>query len=150
MDVSNKVPNVFVDNDRREDYENVILVECNGIKLGMQVGSEEEAYNLYSEYALKKGFSIQKWNKWEVDGILKQQEYVCSKQEYKQFEDPFKEKKNFKKFNHLETRMGCCARIRFDMKDDVFSVALLNDIHNHDFATQEEMCNLRSGRKVLC
>lgn len=46
--------------------------------------------------------------------------------------------------------MGCCARIRFDMKDDVFSVALLNDIHNHDFATQEEMCNLRSGRKVLC
>ena len=45
--------------------------------------------------------------------------------------------------------MGCCARIRFDMKDDVFSVALLNDIHNHDFATQEEMCNLRSGRKVL-
>ena len=75
---------------------------------------------------------------------------MCSKQEYKQFEDPFKEKKNFKNFNHLETRMGCCARIRFDMKDDVFSVALLNDIHNHDFATQEEMCNLRSGRKVLC
>ena len=63
MDVSNNVPNVFVDNDRREDYENVILVECNGIKLGMQVGSEEEAYNLYSEYALKKGFIIQKWNK---------------------------------------------------------------------------------------
>ena len=97
MDVSNNVPNVFVDNDRREDYGNVILVECNEIKLGMQVGSEEEAYNLYSEYALKKGFSIQKWNKWEVDGILKQQEYVCSKQEYKQFEDPFIEKKkNFK------------------------------------------------------
>ena len=97
MDVSNNVPNVFVDNDRREDYGNVILVECNEIKLGMQVGSEEEAYNLYSEYALKKGFSIQKWNKWEVDGILKQQECVCSKQEYKQFEDPFIEKKkNFK------------------------------------------------------
>ena len=54
---------MFVDNDKREDYENVILVECNEIKLGMQVGSEEEAYNLYSEYALKKGFSIQKWNK---------------------------------------------------------------------------------------
>ena len=45
--------------------------------------------------------------------------------------------------------MGCCARIRFDMKDDVFNVALLNDIHNHEFATQEEMCNLRFGRKVL-
>ena len=63
MDVSNNVPNVFVDNDKREDYENVILVECNEIKLGMQVGSEEEAYKLYSEYVLKKGFSIQKWNK---------------------------------------------------------------------------------------
>ena len=96
MDVSNNVPNVFLDNDKREDYENVILVECNEIELGMQVGSEEEAYNLYSEYALKKGFSIQKWNKWEVDGILKQQEYVCSKQEYKQLEDPFIEKKKLK------------------------------------------------------
>ena len=63
MDVSNNVPNVFLDNDKREDYENVILVECNEIELGMQVGSEEEAYNLYNEYALKKGFSIQKWNK---------------------------------------------------------------------------------------
>lgn len=45
--------------------------------------------------------------------------------------------------------MGCCARIQFDMKDDVSSVALLNYIHNHEFVTQEEMCNLRSGRKVL-
>ena len=63
MDVSNNVPNVFVDNDKREDYDNVILVESNEIKLGMQVGSKEEAYNLYNEYTLKKGFSIQKWNK---------------------------------------------------------------------------------------
>ena len=63
MDASTNVPNVFVDNDKGEDYENVILYDCNEIKLGMQVSSEEEACNLYNEYALKKGFSIRKGNK---------------------------------------------------------------------------------------
>ena len=55
--------NAFVavgDNDKREKFENVTLGECDEIKIGMQVRSEEEAYNLYNEYALKRGFSIRK------------------------------------------------------------------------------------------
>ena len=53
--------NAFVavgDNDKREMFENVTLGECDEIKIEMQVKSEEEAYNLYNEYALKRGFSI--------------------------------------------------------------------------------------------
>ena len=38
----------------------------------MQVSSDEEAYNLYNEYALNKGFNIQKWVTRKIDGVLRQ------------------------------------------------------------------------------
>ena len=83
--------NAFVavrDNDKREKFENVTLGECDEIKIGMQVRSEEEAYNLYNEYALKRGFSIWKAVKREYNGVTRQREFVCSKQGFKEFEDP--------------------------------------------------------------
>ena len=55
--------NAFVavgDNDKRENFENVTLDECDEIKIGMQVRSEEEEYNLYNEYDLKKGIQHSK------------------------------------------------------------------------------------------
>ena len=60
------------DNDKSENHENLILGEYYEIKPGMQVSSEEEAYNLYNEYALNKGFSIQKWVTRKIDGVLRQ------------------------------------------------------------------------------
>ena len=50
--------NAFVvvgDNDKRENFENLTLCKCEEIKIGMQVRSKEGEYNLYNEYALKKG-----------------------------------------------------------------------------------------------
>ena len=50
--------NAFVvvgDNDKRENFENLTLSKCEEIKIGMQVRSKEGEYNLYNEYALKKG-----------------------------------------------------------------------------------------------
>ncbi|KAF3965012.1 hypothetical protein CMV_010762 [Castanea mollissima] len=133
------------DNDKRESFENVTLGECDEIKIGMQVRSEEEAYNLYNQYALKRGFSIRKAVKREYNGVIRQREFVCSKQGFKEFEDP----SNVKKYHNLDVRTGCRARIRFDVKNDIWSVSHFNDTHNHEFATPEERCNLRSGRKVL-
>ena len=69
---------------------------------------------------------------------------MCSKQGFKEFEDLF----DVKKYNHLETRACCCARIRFDVKNDIWTVSHFNGIHTHEFATPEERCNLRLGRKV--
>ncbi|KAL4603110.1 hypothetical protein ACB092_10G102300 [Castanea dentata] len=122
------------DNDKRESFENVTLGECDEIKIGMQVKSEEETYNLYNQYALKRGFSIRKAVKREYNGVIRQREFVCSKQGFKEFEDP----SNVKKYYNLDVRTGCRARIRFDVKNDIWK-----------FATPEERCNLRSGRKVL-
>ena len=60
MDFSKNAFVVVGDNDKRENFENVTLDECDEIKIGMQVRSEEEEYNLYNEYALKKGIQHSK------------------------------------------------------------------------------------------
>ena len=57
MDFSKNVFVVVGDNDKRENFENVTLGECDEIKIGMQVRSKEGEYNLYNEYAFKKGDS---------------------------------------------------------------------------------------------
>ncbi|GMY26595.1 protein FAR1-RELATED SEQUENCE 5-like [Fagus crenata] len=145
MDFSKNVLHAVGDNDKRENNENVTLGECDEIKLGIHVSSEEEAYNLYNRYALKKGFSIRKGVRRMINGVIRQREYLCSKEGFKEFEDPF----NPKKLNHLDTRTGCCARIQFDVKNDIWSVLHFNDTHNYEFASPDEKCNLRSGRKVL-
>ena len=108
------------------------------------MSSEVEAYNMYNEYALKKGFSIRKVARQIVNGVVRQREFMCSKQGFKEFEDPF----DVKKYNHLETRTCCFARIRFDVKNDIWIVSHFNNIHTHEFASSEERCNLQSGRKV--
>ena len=123
MDISKNVLHAVGDNDKRENDENVTLGECDEIKLGMHVSSEKKSYNLYSGYALKKRFSIRKGVRRMVNGIIRQREYLSSKEGFKEFEDLF----NPKKFNHLDTRTGCCARIRFDVKNDIWSVSHFND-----------------------
>ena len=59
-------------NDEGGNIENVTFVESGEIKIGMQVSSEEEAYNMYNEYTLKKVFSIQKVAKRTVNGVVRQ------------------------------------------------------------------------------
>ncbi|GLU15038.1 hypothetical protein SLE2022_315680 [Rubroshorea leprosula] len=82
---------------------------------------------------------------WFVDGTLRQREYICSKQGFHRDGDSC----NVKKINHLETRMGCKARIRFTVSNGIWEVTHFNDEHNHELANQEERRNLRSGRKIL-
>ena len=47
-------------NDEGENIENVTFVESGEIKIGMQVSFEKKAYNMYNEYALKKGLAFEK------------------------------------------------------------------------------------------
>ncbi|KAG5543813.1 hypothetical protein RHGRI_016536 [Rhododendron griersonianum] len=59
-------------------------LESGELKVGMKVCSDDEAYNLYNEYALRKGFSIRRGNKrQDMNGILRQREYLCSKAGYR-------------------------------------------------------------------
>ncbi|PPS15675.1 hypothetical protein GOBAR_AA04903 [Gossypium barbadense] len=116
------------------------------IKVGLKVHSEEEAYNLYNQFALSKGFSIRKGNKRRsMTEPIRQREFLCSKSGYHEHEYIGK----VKKFNHLETRTGCQAKIRFTIEKGVWVVSYFNDHHNHHLATSQERINLRLGRKIL-
>ncbi|KAH1107196.1 hypothetical protein J1N35_010964 [Gossypium stocksii] len=80
------------------------------IKVGLKVHSEEEAYNLYNQFALSKGFSIRKGNKRRsMTEPIRQREFLCSKSGYHEHEDIGK----VKNFSCLETRTSCQAKIRF-------------------------------------
>ena len=72
MDFSVYALDTVGDKDKSENHENVILGEYYEIKFGMQVSSKEEAYNLYNEYALNKGFSIRKGGTQNTYGVLRQ------------------------------------------------------------------------------
>ena len=101
MDFSKNAFVAIGDNDKTENFENVTLGEFDEFKIGMQVRSEE-AFNSFKLYALKRGFSIWKAVKWEYNGVIRQWEFVCSNKVIK--------------YHNLDVRMGCCARIRFDVK----------------------------------
>lgn len=81
MDFSKNAFVAIGDNDKRENFENVTLGECDEFKIGMQVRFEE-VYNPYKLYALKRGFSIWKVVKRENNGVIRQREFVF-KQGYK-------------------------------------------------------------------
>ncbi|XP_058185560.1 protein FAR1-RELATED SEQUENCE 3-like [Rhododendron vialii] len=121
--------------------------DCSGeLKVGMKVFSKDEAYNLYNEYALRKSFSICRGNKCpDLNGILQQCEYLCSKAGYCKIGSIGE----VKEFNHLETRTDCRARIRFTIDNGIWTISHLNDDHNHKLASSEERRNSRSKRKVL-
>ena len=90
--------NAFVaigDNDKRENFENVTLGECDEFKIGMQVRSEEETSNSFKLYALKRGFSIRKVVKREYNGVIRQREFMCSNKVIK--------------YHNLDVRMGRCV-----------------------------------------
>ena len=70
MDFSENALDTAGDNDKSENHENLILEEYIEIKLGLQVSSKEEAYNLYNKYALNKGFSIRKGVTWKAAVVI--------------------------------------------------------------------------------
>ena len=48
--------------------------------LGMVVHSEDEAYKLYNDYAIRIGFSVQKEKIRYAKNVVRQRDYVCSKE----------------------------------------------------------------------
>ena len=96
--------------------------------------TEDEAYNLYSNYALQISFSIRKGKPRYFNGTknIRQREFLCSKGGFKIDEDPCEEK-NWKK---LETKTGCKAFICFTVENDVRRVTAFNPKHNHEWCAE--------------
>ncbi|CAL8997118.1 unnamed protein product [Prunus brigantina] len=115
--------------------------------LGRVVSTEEEAYNLYNNYATRVGFSVRKGQKrYNTKKVLRQFSYLCSKEGFRLDSDP----SELSKVSKLETRTGCKASIRFAFQDedDTWKVSYFVPEHNHELAKPEERQFLRSNRKV--
>ena len=122
-----------------------IIEDDEELKVGTQVHSDEEAYNLYNTYALRKGFSVRKSHiRRDTSNNIRLREFVCSKVGFAQDQDVFESTKHKK----LETRVGCKAMISFTVKDGIWTISHINSDHNHELAKPEERQFLRSGRKV--
>ena len=101
-----------------EDYLFVKWLENSDDNLLDKVAyTEDEAYNLYNNYALWTGFSIRKGKPRYFNGTknIRQHEFLCSNEGFKINEDCCEEK-NWKK---LETRTGCKAFICFTIENDM-------------------------------
>ncbi|XP_059669506.1 protein FAR1-RELATED SEQUENCE 5-like [Cornus florida] len=119
--------------------------DFNVLKIGMEVSSEDEAYRLYCEYALKKGFSVRKGNyRHGSGGVIRQREYLCAFSRQYRYGDP----SDLKKVRRLVTRMGCKASIRFSIINGMWKVSHFSDDHNHDFVAPEERQFLRINRNI--
>ena len=99
--------------------------------LGMVVHSEEEAYKLYNDYAIRIGFSVRKEKLRYVKNGVRQREYVCSKEGFPRDDGDHLDDKKFKR---LQTRIGCDASIRFTVTNGEWKVTHFNPNHNHELA----------------
>ncbi|KAK4589794.1 hypothetical protein RGQ29_020396 [Quercus rubra] len=110
----------------------------------MVVHSEEEAYKLYNDYAIRIGFSVRKEKLRYTKNGVRQREYVCSKEGFPRDGDHLDDKK----FKRLQTRTGCEASIQFTVTNGEWKVTHFNPNHNHELAKPEERPFLRGFENV--
>ncbi|KAK4434956.1 protein FAR1-RELATED SEQUENCE 5, partial [Sesamum alatum] len=137
---------VHLDSDQEDDDHLHSIEESHGNKLTMnayiaeverrllvQVAqTENEAYELYQDYANLVGFSVRKGKQYYVSGtnMLRWKSYLCSKEGVK---DERPRSKGTRKRN--TTRTECKAMIAFNIdKDGLWRVAKFVKEHNHEFA----------------
>ncbi|XP_075640620.1 protein FAR1-RELATED SEQUENCE 5-like [Castanea sativa] len=117
-------------------------------KLGIEFGSEQEAYDFYNECGRNSGFSIRKeWcNKRKKDGVVTSRKFTCCKEGNKA---PW-ERDGENKYERAETRTGCNAHmiIRLDKKKGKYFTHSLELNHNHILHIPQCAHMMPSQRKV--
>ncbi|XP_075660953.1 protein FAR1-RELATED SEQUENCE 1-like [Castanea sativa] len=117
-------------------------------KLGIEFGSEQEAYDFYNECGRNSGFSIRKeWcNKRKKDGVVTSRKFTCCKEGNKA---PW-ERDGENKYEWAETRTGCNAHmiIRLDKKKGKSFIHSLELNHNHILHIPQCAHMMSSQRKV--
>jgi zinc finger SWIM domain-containing protein 3 len=117
-------------------------------KVGIEFGSEQEAYDFYNEYGRAYGFSIRKdWcNKRKVDGVVTSRQFVCCKQGFK----VEWERDGQKTHERAETRTGCQAhmKIRLGKKNEKYYIHSFELNHNHALHVSQCAHMMPSQRKI--
>ncbi|XP_019178034.1 PREDICTED: protein FAR1-RELATED SEQUENCE 5-like [Ipomoea nil] len=152
----------FVDDNEYipDDFDNSIVVDGtsehviveesaipdNEELLGLSVGSIEDAFGKYNDYAFRMGFSARKGKKYYVTGtrILKTKVFCCSKSGFRIIPD-----NPNKCYSKIVTRSGCNAMCQFDIDSNGKWVVTKHvKEHNHELCLASSSYMLRSHRKV--
>ena len=107
-------------------------------EVGMAFESEDQAYDMYNNYAGKIGFSIRKsTTKRRSDRTLYQKYIVCSAEGHGE------------ESSKGMTRTGCGARIQLIIsREGIWTVNKVVLEHNHYLSSPNKRKNLRSQRRV--
>ncbi|XP_019174999.1 PREDICTED: protein FAR1-RELATED SEQUENCE 5-like [Ipomoea nil] len=130
--------------------EHVIVEESaipdNEELLGLSVGSIEDAFGKYNDYAFRMGFSGRKGKQYYVTGtrILKTKVCCYSKSGFRIIPD-----NPNKCYSKIVTRSGCNAMCQFDIDSNGKWVITKHvKEHNHELCPASSSYMLRSHRKV--
>ncbi|XP_028087401.1 protein FAR1-RELATED SEQUENCE 5-like [Camellia sinensis] len=112
----------------------------------MIANSEDEAYNMYNEYAYHKGFCIRRDEKTYKRGTtqLIRRSFVCSREEFREFSDLSPEKK----YDKLDTRCGCQTQVIFKVENSIYEIRRLIIEHNHPLIESSQRHSIRSACKI--
>ncbi|KAH1063363.1 hypothetical protein J1N35_028350 [Gossypium stocksii] len=79
-----------MDEENSQSFTYIERIEIDNANLkGLVVNNEGEAYNLYTDYGHRIGFSVPKGKNRYLPGtnIIRTKDFYCSKQGFKEFED---------------------------------------------------------------
>ncbi|XP_057446545.1 protein FAR1-RELATED SEQUENCE 5-like [Lotus japonicus] len=111
--------------------------------------NRQVVFEFYNLYARIKGFSIRKSkvvrNK---HGEIVRQDLVCHKEGFR--EEKNRMRANRKRETKVETRCGCCAklRVRLDVESGRWHVVLFGDDHNHAMLEGKQSSMLPAHRQM--
>ncbi|XP_021835120.1 uncharacterized protein [Spinacia oleracea] len=100
--------------------EVVVVEEASASELMLkEVRSDDESYEMYNDYAFRKGFSIRKGliRTSRRTGLWTMRRFLC-------FNSGFKDvkKETLRKYERSELRTGCTAFIQFSITNDGFGL----------------------------
>ncbi|KAK2988112.1 hypothetical protein RJ640_017444 [Escallonia rubra] len=114
-------------------------------ELGMEFDTEQHAFDYYSEYAHRVGFSVRKQHVKKRRGVVTRRTLCCSKQGERGID---KRRENVY-YHRPFLRVGCEAHMTFLLqKNAKFKVTSFNAVHNHGFAPSPAKHMLRSKRRL--
>ncbi|CAH9148939.1 unnamed protein product, partial [Cuscuta epithymum] len=114
--------------------------------LGTTVSSENEAFELYNDYAYRIGFGVRysTLRKRVGSSGFRGREFCCTKQGAKRNKGVVG-----KQYTKVDRRTGCKAKIYFEIKPTGDFVAVRHDmLHNHEFFPNSLVHHVRSHRAV--
>ncbi|GMN64600.1 hypothetical protein TIFTF001_033670 [Ficus carica] len=96
---------------------------------GMEFPSEERAYNFYKNYAARLGFKVRKGKVQRTsNGMIQKRIFLCSKEG----ERSKKISGETPRYKRKETRTGCKAEIRIELKNSKWVIYGCSLEHNHE------------------